>query len=182
MFLRAVASAVTLFAAATAFSQDALAPYAYDANGNQIATPHSAWLDLRQHAPANSNPQAAPTWVESVTLVPIPAKPGTPERTVFRIRVKHPGADLQLLMFRLFFDDKPEQRPSIVAWDELGTQVLQSGALGGGIDLPTSDTVMLPMIGVSCIDVEVPGDGTTVRGAYMDWMTSRTVAHPLSAQ
>jgi len=69
----------------------------------------------------------------------------------------------------------------VTAWDESGTQVIQSGSLGAGIGLPTSDTVLVPMIGVSCIDVEVAGDGKTVRGAYLDWMTSRVVAHPLSA-
>jgi hypothetical protein len=89
---------------------------------------------------------------------------------------------MQVLLLRLFFDDKPEQRPTIVAWDESGTQVLRSAPLGAGIDLPTSDTVLVPMIGISCIDVDVPGDGTTVRGVYLDWMVSREVAHPLSAE
>ena len=32
------------------------------------------------------------------------------------------------------------------------------------------------------IDVEVPGDGSTVRGAYLDWMASSEVAHPLHAE
>ena len=40
-----------------------------------------------------------------------------------------------------------------------GTQVLQSRDLGSGIDLPSSDAVLLPMIGVSCIDIDVQGDG-----------------------
>jgi len=31
------------------------------------------------------------------------------------------------------------------------------------------------------IDIEVAGDGKNVRGVYMDWMASRTVAHPLAA-
>ena len=85
-------------------------------------------------------------------------------------------------MLRLFFDDKPGQQPTITAWDESGSNVLRSGLLGAGIDLPSSDTVILPMLGISAIDIEVPGDGTTVRGAFMDWMISRNVAHPLSAQ
>ena len=69
----------------------------------------------------------------------------------------------------------------IVAWDESGSQVLRSESLGAGTDLATSDTVILPMIGVSCIDVEVAGDGSTIRGVFMDWMTSSNVARPLSA-
>ncbi len=59
---------------------------------------------------------------------------------------------------------------------------MQSAPLGAGIDLATSDSVLLPMIGISCIDVEVAGDGRTIRGAFLDWMTSRTVAHPLAAE
>ena len=38
------------------------------------------------------------------------------------------------------------------------------------------------MIGVSCIDIDVAGDGTNVRGVYMDWLTTRYVAHPTSAE
>ena len=182
MFLRVVAFAVLLLAASSASAQEALTPDAIDANGNQTSTPHSAWIDLRQHTAVGANPQSAPAWVEAVTLVPMPPKNEGPARTVFRIRVTRPRPDLQLLMLRLFFDDKPGQQPTIVAWDELGNNVIRSGALGAGIDLPSSDTVILPMLGISCIDVEVPGDGTTVRGALMDWMISRNVAHPLSAQ
>ena len=81
----------------------------------------------------------------------------------------------------LFFDDKPDARPQLVAWDESGTEVLRSGELGSGIDLPSSDSAMIPMNGISAIDVEVPGDGKTVRGAYLDWMTSSEVVHPLNA-
>ncbi len=182
MFLRVFASAVFLFAASVARSQDAFTSDAVDANGNQTSTPHSAWIDLRQHAAAGANPQSAPPWVEAVSLVPMPPKNEGVARTVFRIRVTRPRPDLQLLMLRLFFDDKPGQQPTITAWDESGSSVIRSGALGSGIDLPSSDTVILPMLGISAIDVEVPGDGATMRGAFMDWMVSRNVAHPLSAQ
>jgi hypothetical protein len=184
MFPRVSALAVFLLIAISARSQEAFnsgLPASRLTNRNDIPI-HSAWLDLRQNASGSSNPQSAPPWVESITLVPIPAREGSAARTVFRIRILRPREDAHLLLFRLFFDDKPDQRPAIVAWDESGTQVLQSGPLGAGIELPSSDTVMLPMIGVSCVDVEVPGDGSTVRGAYMDWMTSRLVAHPIAAQ
>lgn len=185
MFPRTFASLVLVLSVATSLqAQEAVnngLPDLRDANGNQLS-PHSAWLDLRQNAAAHSTPQNAPPWVEAVTLVPAPATAGSGERTVFRIRVSRPSRDLQILLFRLFFDDKPEQRPAITVWDESGTLVMQSGALGAGIDLPTSDTVILPMIGASSIDVEVLGDGGTVRAAFLDWMTSRNVAHPVSAE
>jgi hypothetical protein len=38
------------------------------------------------------------------------------------------------------------------------------------------------MTGASSIDIEVPGDGKTVRAAYLDWMTSSEVVHPVNAE
>jgi hypothetical protein len=140
----------------------------------------SAWIDLRQNAPTTkATTQTAPAWVESVGLAETRVVDKI-ARTVFRIRLTRPaGQDFAVLFFRIFFDDKPDARPELVAWDESGTQVLRSRALGAGIDVPTSDSVMIPMHEISAIDIEVPGDGTTVRGVYMDWMTSTEVMHPL---
>ncbi|MEY2573472.1 MAG: hypothetical protein QOJ87_1685 [Verrucomicrobiota bacterium] len=142
----------------------------------------SAWLDLRQIPAANSKPQVTPEWVEAISIVPGRKAPGLPETTVFRVRLSHPSADPQVLFFRLFFDDNAEQKPQLTAWDESGTVVVQSAPLGAGIGLPTSESVMIPMLGVSTIDIEVPGDGKTIRGAYLDWMTNAEVLHPSSAE
>ena len=73
-------------------------------------------------------------------------------------------------------------RPELVCWDESGTQVLRSGALGSGIGLASSDSAMIPMKGVTVVDVEVAGDGKTVRGAFLDWMASSEMVHPLSTE
>jgi hypothetical protein len=89
---------------------------------------------------------------------------------------------MQTLLVRLFFDDKPDAQPKLIVWDESGTQVLQSAPLGFGINLPTSETVLVPMTGGSILDVDIPGDGKTVRGAYLDWMTSSEVLHPVNAE
>lgn len=182
MFPRAIAFAVLVAAPASAqVAFNSALSHRHEPNATAAAA-QSAWLDLRQHAAANRAPQNAPRWVESITLVPAQAQADVAGQTTFRIRVTRPHPSLHLLLLRLFFDDKPEQRPEVTVWDESGTQVLSSGPLGAGIDLPSSDTVALPMIGVSCIDISVPGDGANVRGIYMDWMTSRHVAHPLSAE
>ena len=93
-----------------------------------------------------------------------------------------PPGDYSVLFFRLFFDDNTGARPELVAWDESGTEVLRSGTLGSGINVASSDAVMIPMHGVSAIDIEVPGDGKTIRGAYLDWMTSSEVVHPVNAE
>ncbi|MEP6777316.1 MAG: hypothetical protein ABI944_02595 [Chthoniobacterales bacterium] len=183
MLTRVLAFAFLLSGTPAIYSQEAVV----DALPQKSQAPvsghvESAWLDLRQFSPANSKAQVAPPWVEAVTTVTPQAQAGLPAKTIFRIRLTAPRPELQVLMFRLFFDDKPDRQPDLVAWDESGTQVLQSGPLGLGVDLPSSDTVMVPMTGVSTIDVEVPGDGATIRGAYLDWMASSEVLHPLSAQ
>ncbi|HVF72505.1 MAG TPA: hypothetical protein VM940_12935 [Chthoniobacterales bacterium] len=142
----------------------------------------SAWLDLRQTPAAASKPQITPDWVEAISIVPAEKKPGEPEKTVFRIRVTQPSPEAQVLFFRLFFDDHPDRKPQLIAWDESATVVMQSGPLGAGVSLATSESVMVPMVGVSTIDIEVPGDGNTVRGAYLDWMAEAEVLHPMAAE
>src|SRR6185437_7762207 len=145
--------------------------------------PSSAWLDLRQTMSRNSKSQDAPAWVEALTLLPGElTESGSTAKSIFRIRVTQPSPDYQVLFFRLFFDDKPNQQPELIAWDESGTHVLRSGTLGVGMNLPSSDSVIIPMTGASAIDIEVPGDGKTIRGAYLDWMTSSEVVHPVNAE
>jgi hypothetical protein len=145
--------------------------------------PESAWLDLRQSAPRNSKTQNAPAWVEALTLLPGEAtEGGGTSKSIFRIRVTQPGPDYQVLFFRLFFDDKANQQPELIAWDESGTHMLRSGTLGVGMNLPSSDSVLIPMTGASAIDIEVPGDGKTIRAAYLDWMTTSEVVHPVNAE
>jgi hypothetical protein len=146
---------------------------------NPPSTPGSAWLDLRQTAKPGSI-QAVPDWVESVSLVAADPKSNTAS-SIFRIRLNKPGDAQSVLFFRLFFYDKPASQPEVVAWDESGSQLLRSGSLGSGIDLDSSESVMIPMHGITTIDVEVPGDGTTVRGAYLEWMTSSELVHPADA-
>jgi hypothetical protein len=181
MILRLVAIALlgvtSSLEAQEAFTNSLPKPTAPQSSGSR---PDTAWIDLRQQVAAGSTPQSAPAWVEAVGLVP-PDPKDSAGKSVFRIRVTPPGPEYQILFFRLFFDDKPDARPELVAWDESGSQVLRSGHLGAGIGLPSSDSVMIPMIGGSTIDIEVPGDGKTVRGAYLDWMTSSEVIHPVSA-
>jgi hypothetical protein len=150
--------------------------------GTEESVTENAWIDLRQHPGATSRPQSAPSWVEAVSMAPTVEINGASAKTIFRIRIAHPPGDYQVLFFRLFFDDKPDARPQLVAWDELGAQVLRSGELGSGVDLPTSDSVIIPMSGISTLDIEVPGDGKTIRSAYLDWMTSSEVVHPVNVE
>jgi hypothetical protein len=183
MLVRAV-FAILFAAICRVYAQEALTdalPAPADATEQPV--PESAWLDLRQNAAQNSKPQNAPAWVEALTLLPTETTEGAPmSKSVFRIRVTQPSPDYRVLFFRLFFDDKADQQPELIAWDESGTHVLRSGTLGAGMNLPSSDSVLIPMTGASSIDIEVPGDGKTVRGVYLDWMTSSEVVHPVNAE
>ena len=183
MLLRAV-FAILFAAICRVYAQEALTDaLPAPADATQQPIPESAWLDLRQNAPQNSKIQNAPVWVEALTLLPTETTEVAPmSKSVFRIRVRQPSPDYQVLFFRLFFDDKADQQPELIAWDESGTHVLRSGTLGAGMNLPSSDSVLIPMTGASSIDIEVPGDGRTVRGAYLDWMTSSEVVHPVNTE
>src|SRR5438874_6121897 len=136
----------------------------------------NAWIDLRQNAKPGAV-QSAPDWVEAVTFIPAGTQADAALPSVFRIRLARPGGRASVLFFRLFFNDQTSARPEIVAWDESGSQLLRSGPLGAGIDLESSESVMIPMHGITTIDVEVPGDGNSVRGAYLEWMSSSEMVH-----
>jgi len=183
MLVRA-AFAIFLAAVCRVCAQEALTdtlPAPPDATAQPI--PDSAWLDLRQTAPQNSKTQDAPAWIEALTLLPgETTESGGASKSVFRIRVTQPGPDYRILFFRLFFDDKPNQQPQLIAWDESGSHILRSGTLGVGMNLPSSDSVLIPMTGASAIDIEVPGDGKSIRAAYLDWMTASEVVHPVNAE
>jgi hypothetical protein len=183
MLLRIVALFWVIGATSSALAQEAFSGGLPQKESGAIeqSTAENAWIDLRQHPSAASRPQSAPSWVEAVNMTSATGPDGTP-KSVFRIRVGRPAGDFQVMFFRLFFDDNANARPELVAWDESGSQVLRSGELGSGVGLPTSDSVMIPMTGISTLDVEVPGDGKTIRGAFLDWMTSSEVVHPLNAE
>ena len=177
MVFRFTALIFLIGAASSAVAQEAISDGLPSGNSDNTPISDSAWIDLRQQSSANSRPQTAPDWVEAVNMTSDGAG-----KTIFRMRVSAPSPDVQVMFLRLFFDDTDKMRPEVVAWDESGTQVIRSGALGSGIGLPSSDSVMIPMKGISTVDIEVPGDGKTVRAAYLDWMASSEVVHPVNAE
>ncbi len=185
MVFRLVGIALFLGATSSLYAQEAFnAALRQSANRatSTINSSESAWIDLRQHLPVNSTPQSAPRWVEAVSLNSTTTTNNGNAKSIFRIRIARPSGNYRVLFFRLFFDDQPNAQPELIAWDESGSQVLRSGPLGAGIGVATSDSVVIPMMGASTIDIEVPGDGKTVRGAYLDWMSSDETVHPLSAE
>ncbi len=185
MLIRAVALTCLLAFAPFARAQQAIENSDGDwlkPSASTAGAPDSAWLDLRQIESSQATTQAAPAWVESVSFVSNQRNPEAPARSTFRIRIKRPNDDCQILLFRLFFDDNPKTQPELIAWDESGSQVLHSGSLGEGTGLPTSVSTVVPMIGVTAIDLDVPGNGHSIRGAYLDWMKTTTVMSPIHAE
>jgi len=148
----------------------------------QQSTLASAWLDLRQNANVKSPTQSAPDWVKAVTMMAAPADNGSPAKTLFHIELTRPRGSYPNLLFRLFFDDKSDAHPQLITRAESGAEISHSGDLGSGIDLSTCESVVIPMQAVAAIDVAVPGDGKTVRAAYLDWMKNSKTVHPVNAE
>ena len=173
---------------------------------DEVATPLTAWLDLRPAAP-EAAPQTVPNWIESFDFVAArPAAQGRLEhlefgvngeaitsnaansaeddddgraRSVFRIHVAHPAASTDDLQVRVFFDDRVGgPRPRVTAWDELGSELLRSRPLGQGLGLPSSETLTVPMKGVNYLEIEAAEDGTQVRGVFLTWLNRTEVRQP----
>ena len=163
-----------------AVNRDSIVAGQTPAFANTAPVSGNAWIDLRQNAKPGAV-QSVPDWVEAVTFIPAGTQTEAAAPSVFRIRLARPGGHSSVLFFRLFFNDQTSARPQIVVWDESGSQLLRSGPLGTGIDLESSESVMIPMHGITTLDVEVPGAGNSVRGAFLEWMSSSEMVHPPSA-
>src|SRR5215468_11211806 len=108
--LRRIAFTLFFSAICRASGQEALSEaLLFPADASAQPVPESAWVDLRQNVPGNSRTQSAPPWLEAVTLLPAPAGVDTLSKSVFRIRVTKPSPDHQVLLFRLFFEDKSDR-------------------------------------------------------------------------
>ena len=160
-------------------------------------TPFTVLLDfaaLRQ--PAAPKP-ALPIWLESVNIVPattlavqitgtdsgntVAGLPETQEapHTTIRIRLRSmPGLNDTLLL-RLFFDDLAAAHPTVTAWSETAVQSFTSGPLGAGLELPVSESMSIPTQGVAYLDIDVPGDGSSLRKTLLTTIKKITVSQSL---
>jgi hypothetical protein len=131
MLSRVAALFLLIFAVSSTRGQEVFSDTLANVPLKKSTRVESTWLDLRQIPSANSKPQVSPEWVEAISIVPSTKTPGIPEKTVFRIRLARPNAEAQVLFFRLFFDDNAEQKPQLIAWDDVGTVVMQRAARRG---------------------------------------------------
>jgi hypothetical protein len=143
------------------------------------ATPFSVWLDF--HALVTPKPPkvALPIWLESLQTDVTETDAGLPVKTTFRLRFRPLGDLNRDLLLRLFFDDAPGAAPMITGWAETGEQLFERGPLGAGLDLPTSEALVLPMTGVSYIDVTAGGDGSKLRGVFLTSLRKGESFHSL---
>lgn len=130
-------------------------------------TPFTAYLDFKSLATPGNRPPSFPIWLESVKA-DVKKKPdGTVTKTIYRFRFrKFPGIN-DTLMLRVFFDDEKDAQPLVSAWSEIGERVFVAKPLGQGIGLPSAETVTIPMAKVDYIEIETPGTGANVRGAFL---------------
>lgn len=135
-------------------------------------TPFTAWLDFQALARQGVASKGLPIWIESVQRVTT-----VPGKTIFRIRFRHVGGLDEQLQLRIFFRDLPNAQPSVTGWTETGLQPLVAGPFGSGLGLDTSETLLVPAGGLDYLDIELPGDGRNLRGAFLSSLKRQTVWH-----
>ncbi len=145
-------------------------------------TPFSVWLDFKAAGRPDLPKIPLPIWMESFQSIVSPAKDQTPEKTSFRIRLRRMGALSSELQFRLFFEDQAGSAPVITGWTEIGSKVYTSPALGQGLNLPASESVTIPVSDLDYLEIEAPGDGHSIRGAFLTTVTKSEVRHALDFQ
>jgi len=135
-------------------------------------TPFTAWLDFHALTRLGVASKGLPIWIESVQRVT-----SVPGKTIFRIRFRHVGGLDEQLQLRIFFRDLPNAQPNVTGWTETGLQPLVAGPFGSGLGLDTSETLLVPAAELDYLDVELPGDGRNLRGAFLSSLRRQTVWH-----
>ena len=137
-------------------------------------TPFSAWLDFKTIATGAPSKAGLPIWIESIDRF-LPTTGGS----VVRLRLRKLGPLNDQLLLRLYFRDQPGAAPTVSGWTETGTQPYYSGPLGSGLGLDTSESLLIAAADLDYIDIESPGDGSNLRGAYLSSLRRQSVWHAL---
>lgn len=130
-------------------------------------TPFTVWLDFQELSRPDRPAPAFPIWLESVHTSIALRPEGDVSATSYRIRFRRFATLNRQMLFRIYFEDSLGKNPTVSAWTELGDPVFSSGPLGEGLELPTSESLTIPMERVDYIDLDVPGDGKSVRGVLL---------------
>lgn len=142
-------------------------------------TAFSVWLDLNALSKPGAPKPALPIWFESFQTEPVQTASGATAKTIFRLRLRRMPSLHHELMLRIFFDDRPNTNPVVTAWTESGKELFRSPALGMGLGLPSSESLVLPLDGVDYVDIEAVGDGGNVHkifaGSLKEVVTRQTI-------
>jgi hypothetical protein len=82
-------------------------------------------------------------------------------------------------LLRLFFQDLPDAHPVVTGWSETGNQQFVSQPLGAGLGLPASESLAISTQGVDYIEIDVPGDGSSVSKALLATLKKNDVSSAL---
>jgi hypothetical protein len=149
-------------------------------------TAFSVWLDLHVLSKPGAAKPALPIWFESFQNEPVAAKDGAAPKTVYRLRLRRMPSLHRELLLRLFFDDLAGMQPVVTAWTESGRELFRAAPLGVGAGLPTSESLVVPLDGADYLDIDVPGDGSSVRGvlasSLKDATTKQTIDFRAAAE
>ena len=147
----------------------------------QEPTPLSAWLNFSTLLNPKRYKDGLPIWLESVQRTTgLNAETGL-QMTVFRLRLRRLSHLNKEVMLRIYFNDAEEAAPRVTAWSEAGVLRYAGRALGRGIGMPTSETLILPVTGVDYFDIEAPGTGALVRGAYIATLATGSTRYATDA-
>ncbi len=142
-------------------------------------TPFSVWLDLRSIGTASLTKASLPIWIESVQRDHTERTTEIAEKTTFRIRLRRLGNLNNEIQLRIFFDDEPGESPEISGWTETGSRLYSSSHLGAGLSLPTSEKITIPVADLDYLEINAPGDGSSVRGAFLTTLRKYEGRHAL---
>ena len=137
-------------------------------------TPFSVWLDFQSLRKSRPKKNGLPIWLESVERMAVFG-----DRAVVRVRFRRMGALTDELQLRLFFTDKDGTSPLITGWTETGSQPFFSPPLGEGLGVETSESVIIPANDLNYVDIETPGDGSNLRGAFIATLRKSETLHGL---
>jgi len=145
----------------------------------QETTPFTVWLDFHRMSMPGATQPSLPIWLAGVTTTQETSPSGAITATTIRIQLRTLADFDQKRLLRLFFDDLPGASPTVVGLDASGAQKFSRGPFGQGLDLPTSDTVVFSIEGIDALQIQVPGDGHNIRGAFLATLRSQTMLRAL---
>jgi len=145
----------------------------------QETTPFTVWLDFHRMATPGATMPSLPIWLAGVNTTYQTDQNGAIISTTIHLQLRTLSDFDQKRLLRLFFDDLPGASPTVIGLDSSGAQKFSRGPFGQGLDLPSSETIVFSIDGIAEVDIQTPGDGHNVRGAFLATLRSQTMLRAL---